>query len=982
MKKFLLSIFCLFSLVSFATAEEYTFSFDSKKFSENGTVDLGGVEWTLAGDGGYWGLDSNGKGQQFGSSKLPYKSMTLSTNGISGTISNITINTSGASDIKGSFTITVGGAEIGNATLTKTATDYSFDCNASGDIVISYTQTSSKAIYIKSIAIEYTAAAASSVATPTFSVEAGKHYNPFSVEIAAEEGATVYYTLDGTEPTAESTVYSEAIAFNEFGTSATIKAIAVANGESSNVASATYSLEVAAPVFSVKGGVYTKLSGETALKFTCETEGATIYYNNRGGDPKTEGSKSYGSLSVLSTAEVKAEAYVEVEGEKIYSDVVSEKYYISPVKPFEKVTEFAAGQYLIHADGFAATALSETGNYGYLPQFAVAANGNFIETNTFYAFTFTEVEGGYTIQDTFGRYVYQTGTYDSFNVAAEMPAAGAVWTVAIDETTGEATITNISVNKYVQYSSQYKSYGSYADAKGVKPSLYKLGEYPTITVTPANWETIPAFEKVTITCESGIAYNETDENYPYYTIGWDYTPYEFDNVVVVDENTIELTFDEAIADNGDYRVVLPAGLFILNPNGLAMPSASAQYTYTVENPNMLEVIYANPDNGDQVKSIEYLYFEYSQNIIDQVEGAVITNEKGEEFPLTVTYTDNWGDACPYNALCLKTTEPITAAGTYTFVLKKEYAYTESNVRLTEDITYTFTIVESLKITGSTPADGAEVESIEEITLEFNQDIICYAEAFLLMGDNGAEHYFTPIETEDFNEVRLVTETPVTAAGTYTLYIEDWNILNSNWESLPAQTLTFTIPGAAGGEGEGEGEDTATYYRIKTTTATGEAIYLNIGSTTENQTGPKGGVNVVAYEESDNQLFAIEDAGNGLNYLKSKSGYYIKGWNWNVDGSADQKTELEFEDAGNGEFYIKCATGYFKVEYVGDAYYPFCDAAFSLAAKWTLEEDGAATAIESVETEVAQTIYDLTGRKIETITKGGIYIIGGKKVLVK
>jgi hypothetical protein len=39
-------------------------------------------------------------------------------------------------------------------------------------------------------------------------------------------------------------------------------------------------------------------------------------------------------------------------------------------------------------------------------------------------------------------------------------------------------------------------------------------------------------------------------------------------------------------------------------------------------------------------------------------------------------------------------------------------------------------------------------------------------------------------------------------------------------------------------------------------------------------------------------------------------------------------------------------------------------------------------IEGVDAEGEQTIYDLTGRKIETITKGGIYIINGKKVVVK
>ncbi|MBO5806961.1 MAG: chitobiase/beta-hexosaminidase C-terminal domain-containing protein, partial [Bacteroidaceae bacterium] len=692
---------------------------------------------------------------------------------------------------------------IGDASTATTITDI----NANE---VTFTQGGTSGhVRIVTLTVNYSASAeAPAVEAPVFSVEKGTHYNPFSVEIAAEEGATVYYTLDGTEPTAESTEYTEAIAINKFGTTVTVKAAAVVEGEWSNVASATYSLKVAAPEFSIKGGVYEKLTGANALQFTTETEGATIYYNNRGGNPIEAGSKSYGSLSVLSTAEVKAVAFVEVDGEKIYSDVTSEKYYISPVKPFKKATEFAAGEYVMYAENIIATALSETGNYGYLPKIEVTVNGNFIETNEFYAFTFTEVEGGYTIQDTFGRYVYMTGTYNSFNVAEEMPAEGAVWTVAIDETTGEATITNVTMNKYIQYSAQYKSFGSYASAQnnGFKPALFAIGEYPTLTVTPANWETIPCFDKVTITCESGIQYNETDDVYPYYNIGWDYTPYEFDNVNVIDENTIELSFNTPIEDNGDYRVVLPAGLFILDPNGLAISSEEKTANYTVENLNVLEVAYANPDNGSTVKSIEYLYFEFNQNIVDNVSDAVITNENGDEFPLTVTYTDSWGEQTPYTALCLKASEPITTPGVYTFVLKKQFVCAEANANVTiaEDLTYTFTITEGLKIVSVSPVAGAEVSAIDEIIIECNQDVQCWAEGFLVMDENETEYFFAPTFTDKdgnelpYNMIRLVTETPITAAGKYTLYVEDYNIANTDWmnqEVLPAQTFVFEFDGS-------------------------------------------------------------------------------------------------------------------------------------------------------------------------------------------
>ena len=57
------------------------------------------------------------------------------------------------------------------------------------------------------------------------------------VAITAAEGATIYYTLDGTNPTTESTVYSEALTITE---TTTVKAIAVVNEVASAPAEATY----------------------------------------------------------------------------------------------------------------------------------------------------------------------------------------------------------------------------------------------------------------------------------------------------------------------------------------------------------------------------------------------------------------------------------------------------------------------------------------------------------------------------------------------------------------------------------------------------------------------------------------------------------------------------------------------------------------------------------------------------------------------
>ena len=140
-----------------AVEKTYSFAFTKAVFTANGTQELNGEAWTLAGDGGYWGNDST-KGQQFGSGNKPYKTLTLTSETSFSQVSKIIINTSGASSTNATLKVYVGDTPVDEITLTSTATSYEIDVSSlSGAVKFEYTQTSSKAIYIKSIDIKYMA---------------------------------------------------------------------------------------------------------------------------------------------------------------------------------------------------------------------------------------------------------------------------------------------------------------------------------------------------------------------------------------------------------------------------------------------------------------------------------------------------------------------------------------------------------------------------------------------------------------------------------------------------------------------------------------------------------------------------------------------------------------------------------------------------------------------------------------------------------
>lgn len=154
---------------------------------------------------------------------------------------------------------------------------------------------------------------------------------------------------------------------------------------------------------------------------------------------------------------------------------------------FGYVKNVTSGEkYLLAAsDSIIATALAETYSYGYLSCDTLTNEEGYLTTlDTVNAFTITAVDSGYTIQDSYGRYLYQSGTYNSFNVAAELPAEGGVWTIEAQED-GTVKITNVAMSKWIQYSTNYTSWGSYSTESGLMPALFQLGataeEKPVVT---------------------------------------------------------------------------------------------------------------------------------------------------------------------------------------------------------------------------------------------------------------------------------------------------------------------------------------------------------------------------------------------------------------------------------------------------------------------------------------------------------------------
>lgn len=150
------------------------------------------------------------------------------------TISSISITYSGESYNNGY--VEVGGTRV-------TPEDGVYPINSTS-FVVGSANTSNAQVRIKTIVINYISEK-EEIAVPTFSPAGGTYSEAQTVTInCTTDGATIYYTLDGTDPDNGCDEYESPLTISE---TTTIKAIAVKGEESSGIASATYTIEQQVP---------------------------------------------------------------------------------------------------------------------------------------------------------------------------------------------------------------------------------------------------------------------------------------------------------------------------------------------------------------------------------------------------------------------------------------------------------------------------------------------------------------------------------------------------------------------------------------------------------------------------------------------------------------------------------------------------------------------------------------------------------------
>ncbi|MBP1995713.1 chitobiase/beta-hexosaminidase C-terminal domain-containing protein [Paenibacillus eucommiae] len=179
---------------------------------------------------------------------------------------------------------------------------------------------------------------------PVASIPEGLYNVDQSVTLSGEEHTKIYYTLDGTIPTTNSSEYLNAI---NITSTTTLKAIAVdrAGNISSPAFVVTYHIDKeapAAPEASVAGGLYNK---NQSVILSAEVD-AKIYYTLDGSTPSINSPEYTGAINITETTMLKA---IAVDGAgNISSSLLGVLYQIDKEAPAAPTANVPEGWYNVN----------------------------------------------------------------------------------------------------------------------------------------------------------------------------------------------------------------------------------------------------------------------------------------------------------------------------------------------------------------------------------------------------------------------------------------------------------------------------------------------------------------------------------------------------------------------------------------------------------------------------------------------------------
>ncbi len=344
--------------------------------------------------------------------------------------------------------------------------------------------------------------------TPTFSSEDGSELAVGSTVTLSctTSGATIQYSTDG----GTSWTTGSSITLNDLG-SVTIQARSVLNEVTSSITEVTYTVAPAMPTFSPESGT-TITSGE-AVTISCATSGATIEYSTDNGTTWTTGT----SVTLSTTGSVTVQARATLSN--VTSSVSEATYTVSDSQSqsdayiFSRVTSTSdlvvGARYLIVNEEYGKTLGTQQSNNFAAEAITITDNSTTISaTGNVQIITLGGSSGAYTLQIPDGNYLYfnySSSNYLKTNSSAT--DAGSLWSIGFDG--NDVLITsNAYTDRTIQYNSNNTLFSCYNTTQKVC-QLYKEVGGTTIPIDVPTFSpdggTINTSTEITVTAAGSNA---------------------------------------------------------------------------------------------------------------------------------------------------------------------------------------------------------------------------------------------------------------------------------------------------------------------------------------------------------------------------------------------------------------------------------------------------------------------------------------------